>query len=104
MGQFTPFTKVLVILKDHGADVDISNAFTVIEWIEAVPQTMKITLIGFLGKFLTIAPKIEHWDRIYLEYEGVNGNTERDVFHVQNINRTDLAGGGIKLILTCPHQ
>jgi len=104
MGQFTPFVKVLVIIKDHGADVDVSNAFTVIEWIEAVPQTVKITLIGFFGKFLTIAPLIQHWDRIYLEYEGVNGNTERDVFHVQNISRTDLAGGGIKLVLTCPHQ
>ena len=104
MGQFTPFTKVLVIIKDHGADVDVSNAFTVIEWIEAVPQTAKITLIGYLGQFLTIAPKIQHWDRIYLEYEGVDGNTESDVFHVQNISRTDLAGGGIKLVLTCPHQ
>lgn len=104
MGQFTPFTKVLTILKDHGDDVDLSSAFTTLEWIEGVPQTMKITLIGYLGKFLTIAPLIQHWDRIYLEYEGINGNTEQDVFHVQNISRTDLAGGGIKLVLTCPHQ
>lgn len=104
MGDFTPFTKVLVIIKDHGADVDLSNALITLEWIEGVPQTAKITLVGASGQFLTIAPEIIHWDRIYLEYEGANGNTERDVFHVQNISRTNLSGGGIKLILTCPHQ
>lgn len=104
MGDFTPYTKLLLILKDHGPDIDLSNAFPVIEWVETIPQTIKITFPAVNGEFLTQGAKIQQFDRFYIEYEGVNGNIERDVFHVRNINRKRLSGGGKELVLTCPHQ
>lgn len=104
MGQLTPYTNLLLILKDHGADVDLSNAFTTIEWSETIPQSIKVTLSAAFGKFLTSGEKIQHNDRLYLEYEGVNGNIEKDVFQVKNINRKRLGATGIELVLTCPHQ
>ena len=104
MGQFTPYSNVLLILKDHGDNVDLSNAFTVIEWTETIPQSIIVTLSSANGEFLTQGEEIQQFDRLYMEYEGVNGNIEKDVFHVRNINRKRLSGSGMQLVLTCPHQ
>lgn len=104
MGQFTPYSNLLLILKDHGEEVDLSNAFTVIEWTETIPQSIIVTLSSANGEFLTQGEEIQLFDRLYIEYEGVDGNIEKDVFHVRNINRKRLSGSGMELVLTCPHQ
>lgn len=104
MAEFTPYADLLLILKDHGSDVDISNAWTVIEWEETIPQSIKITLSASFGQFLTKGDKIKKFDRIYIQYTANDGNIEKDVFHVRNLNRKRQSGRGKQLVLTCPHQ
>ena len=104
--------EVLVILKDHsgdpGADLngdfDISKNWSVIEYEEAAPQSLRITLNAKLGKFATIDPIIKRWDRIYVQLTDRDGVVLKDVFHVRNIKRVMKAGLVKKLILDCPHQ
>lgn len=88
----------------HIDSVDLSKIFTVIEWEEGVPQSIKLTTSSAFGAFQTTTNKILHFDKIYLEYTTlVNGNIESDVFHVKNINRK-RGGNGKQLLLSCPHQ
>jgi len=104
MGDFGGYTEVLLILKDHGADVDLSNAFTVIEHEETIPQSIKVTLSANFGEFLTRGTKIKKFDRLYFQYTGRDGTIERDVFHVRDFKRSRKPGKMKQLILICPHQ
>jgi len=103
-GSFTEVANVLLILKDHGADVDLSSAWTVIEFEDGVPQSIKVTLSAAFGEFLTRGAKIKKFDRLYLQVTDVRGNVLKDVFHVRKLKRPRKGGKGKKLILTCPHQ
>lgn len=103
-GSFTELANVLLILKDHGSDVDISNAWSTIEFDDGVPQSIKITLSAAFGQFLTRGDKIQKFDRIYLQITDVRGNILRDVFHVRKIKRSRKGGKGKKIVLFCPHQ
>jgi len=96
--------KVLLILKDHGADVDLSQAYTSIEYNEGLPQSIKITLSAAFGEFLTRGEKIQKYDRIYCRVTDARGNIIDDVFHVRKLKRSRKGGKGKKLILICPHQ
>ena len=104
--------EVLLILKDHSGDVgadvngnfDLSSNWSVIEYEEASPQSVKITLNCKGGRYATITPIIKKWDRIYVELTDSDGNKLKDVFHVRNIKRIMRAGLVKKLILSCPHQ
>jgi len=103
-GFFTEIANVLLILKDHGDDVDLSSAFTVIEIEDTVPQSIKITLSASFGEFLTRGEKFQKYDRIYLQITDARGNIFRDVFHIRKMKRSRKGGKGKKIILTCPHQ
>lgn len=112
MGKFGEINEVLVILKDHSTDAgadangdfDISNKFSVMEYEDAQPQSVKITLNARGGRFLTTAPILRKRDRIYIEITDKNGNVTKDVFHVRNIKRIRGGGKGLSLLVTCPHQ
>lgn len=104
MGKFGEINEVLVILKDHGPDIDISNKWSVIEYTNGQPQALKITLNTRAGRFLTKGPIIQKRNRIYVEITEKNGNTTKDVFHVRTIKRNRQNGKAISLTLTCPHQ
>lgn len=103
-GTFTTVANVLLILKDHGTDIDLSSAWTVIEFEDAVPQSIKITLSAAFGEYLTRGAKIQKYDRIYLQITDVRGNILKDVFHVRKMKRSRKGGKGKKIILFCPHQ
>ncbi len=103
-GSFTEIANVLLILKDHTTDVDLSSAWTVIEFEDGVPQSMKVTLSAAFGEYLTRGDKIQKYDRIYLQITDVRGNVLKDVFHIRKMKRSRKGGKGKKLILTCPHQ
>lgn len=104
MGAFGGYTDVLLILKDHGGDVDLSNAWTVIEHEETIPQSIKVTLSANFGEFLTRGTKIQKFDRLYFEYTGRDGNVVKDVFHVREFKRSRKPGKMKQLTLICPHQ
>lgn len=95
---------VLLILKDHDEDVDLSQAYTSIEYREGVPQSLKITLSAAFGQFLTKGETIQKYDRIFCRITDARGNILQDVFHVRKIKRSRKGGKGKQLILICPHQ
>jgi len=104
MGTFADVYDVLVILKDHGDDVDISNKWSVIEYEDAFPQSIKITLNAKGGRFHTKTPIIQNRDRIYVRITDKLGNVTEDVFHVRRRQRIKKAGRVLQLKLSCPHQ
>lgn len=104
MGLLEGLTNVLVILKDHGADVDLESSWSEIEYTDTVPPSMVITLSAKLGQFLTRDPKIQKNDRIYLEITDKNGAILKEVFHVKEIDRSRVGLKGQQLKLICPHQ
>lgn len=103
-GAFTELANVLLILKDHGVDVDLSNAWTAIEFEDGIPQSIKVTLTAAFGEFLTRDAKIQKYDRLYLQITDVRDNILKDVFHVRKIKRSRKGGKGKQLILSCTHQ
>ena len=103
--NFTPYTRVDVILKRAGqADVDLSEAWSTIEYEDGLPQSVKITLNSAFGLFMTVAPIIVKYDKIFVRVVDARGNTVEDVFHVRKIKRGRQSGKNKQLILFCPHQ
>lgn len=104
MGKFAVIHDALVILKDHGPDVDLSGKFVVVEYKDAAPQSCRIVLNARAGKFLTVAPIIKKRDRFYVEVTEKNGRVTKDVFHVRKMKKKRIPGVGLALELICPHQ
>ncbi len=104
MGSFAGVNDVLVILKDHGADIDISKKWITIEYEDGFPQSLVITLNAKKGRYLTATPVILRWDRIFVRLTDINGEVVEDVFHVSNIAKKQIPHKGLSLVLTCPHQ
>lgn len=103
--NFTPYTEVLVILKRAGqADVDLSQAWSTIEYEDAAPQSCKITLNAAFGRFLTIAPIIVKYDKIFVRITDARDNVIEDVFQVRKIKRGRKSGKNKQITLFCPHQ
>ena len=85
-------------------DFDLSGKFITIEYSDAEPQNIVITLNAKNGRFTTRDPKIKKRDRIYIKIVEKNGNVTEDVFHVRRRKRQNKTGVGRVLRLTCPHQ
>lgn len=103
--NFTPYTEVLVILKRAGeADVDLSEAWSTIEYEDALPQSCKITLTSPFGLFSTRGPIIVKYDKIFVKIVDARGRIIQDVFHVRKIKRPRKPGKSKQLVLFCPHQ
>lgn len=96
---------VNLVLKDHGADVDLSQKYTVIEFEDAAPQNAIITLNAVRGRFITTGTIIEKWDRIWINVQDQNGVTAINaVVHVRSMQKMRPKGKGLQLKLFCPHQ
>lgn len=54
------------------------------------------------GTFVTTVPKIQKWDRIYVEAVDAAGEMHKDVFHVTDIKKIQKRGD--RLVLHCSHQ
>ncbi len=103
--NFTPYSEVLVILKRAGqTDVDLSEAWSTIEYEDGLPQSVKITLNSSFGKFMTVAPIIVKFDKIFVRVTDARGKVIEDVFHVRKIKRPRRPGKNKQLVLFCPHQ
>jgi hypothetical protein len=103
--NFTPYSEVLVILKRAGqADVDLSKSWSTIEYEDGLPQSVKITLNSAFGKFMTVAPIIVKYDKIFVKITDARDNVIQDVFHVRKIKRGRKIGKNKQLVLFCPHQ
>ncbi len=103
--NFTPYTEVLVILKRDGeADNDLSGAWSTIEYTDGLPQSCKIILNSAYGQYMTVAPIIVKFDKIYVRITDARGNILEDVFQVKTIKRSRKPGKNKQLTLFCPHQ
>ena len=103
--NFTPYTQVLLILKREGqADVDLSGAWSTIEYEDAAPQSVKITLTAPFGLFMTRAPILVKYDKLYVRIIDARGGTCEDVFHIRKIKRSRKSGKNQQITLFCPHQ
>lgn len=102
--NFTPYSTVTVVLKQDAGDTDLSEAWSTIEYEDGLPQNVKITLNSAFGKFMTIAPIIQKFDKIFVRIEDARGNRIEDVFHVRKIKRSRNSGKNKQLTLFCPHQ
>jgi len=103
--NFTPYTKVLVILKREGqSDTDLSEAWSTIEYEDGLPQSVKITLNAAFGLFMTKDPIIVKFDKIFVQITDARGNIIQDVFQVKTLKRSRRPGKNKQLTLFCPHQ
>jgi len=100
-----------VFLKDHEGDVgaDVNGDFeltrhvNVLEVEDGVPISGKITLNAREGRFITKIPKIQRWDRVYVEITDRKGKQFKTVLHVRKRKKIRTSSG-LELRLTCPHQ
>jgi len=103
--NFGSYTEVKVILfKTFANNFDLSNAWSTIEYEDALPQNVKITLNSKFGEFMTVDPIIEKFDRIYVKITDARNNIIEDVFHVRKIQRSRKIGKNKQITLFCPHQ
>ena len=93
-----------IILKDHGSDVDLSKKWIVIEYEDGAPQNVVLTINAKGGRYITQSPKIQKWDRLYVELTDQLGNIVKDVFWVNVIKKIRKKGQGLNLVLYCSHQ
>lgn len=93
-----------LILKDHGADVDLTKKWIVIEYEDAYPINAVITLNAKGGRFITTGTIIAKWDRLFLKITDQNGTVITTVVHVEKLEVLRPKGKGLQLKLYCPHQ
>jgi len=95
---------VLLVLKDHGADVDLTKKWVSIEYEDTYPQNAVITLSAARGRFCTTGTIIEKWDRLFLKITDQNGVAISTVVHIASLQKLRDENGGLILRLYCPHQ
>ena len=81
--NFGGYTEVLVILKRDGqADVELSQAWSTIEYEDGLPQNVKTILNSKAGRFMTTPPIIAKFDKIFVRITDAQDNVIEDVFQV----------------------
>lgn len=102
----------LVILKDHSADAgadvngnfDLSEKYVTIEYQDTFPRNAIIVLNAKGGRFITQTPKIQKWDRIYLEITDQGNFRCKQVFQIEYLEKMRPRGKGMQLKLYLTHQ
>ena len=103
--NFGGYTQVLVILKREGQqDVDLSQAWSTIEYEDGLPQNVKIILNSRAGRFMTTPPVIAKFDKSFVRITDARDDVIEDLFHVRKITRGRKRGKNKQLVLICPHQ
>ena len=96
----------LFILKDS-SDLDVSNKVTHYQFEDALTEDMPSLILKMTakrGKFLTVAPIIAHFDRIFARLTDKNGAVVEDVFEVLKIKPSEKPNQGRMIELICSHQ
>jgi hypothetical protein len=109
-----PRFPLVLVLKDHGPDFDLIPYLEQLEYEETGNEDISnatIHLNAHFGKFLkavtqtgTAIPKIEFFDRIYIEFEDDQGDKQKDVVEVVHREPSELPGVGDTIELSCEHQ
>ena len=102
----------LIILKDHegdpGADgngnFDLSSKYVTIEYQDTFPRNAIIVLNAKGGRFITQTPKIQKWDRVYLEITDQGNLVVKQVFQIEYMEKMRPRGKGMQLKLYLTHQ
>ena len=103
--NFVGYTQGLVILKREGQqDVDISQAWSTIEYEAGLPQNVKIILNSRAGRFMTTPPGIAKFDKIFGRITDARDNVIEDVFHVRKRKRGRKRGKNKQLGLICQNE
>ena len=99
------YSQVLVILKRDGQqDVDLSQAWSTIEYEHGIPQHVKIILNSRAGRFMTTPHVIAKFDTITVSITDARDNVIEDVFHIRKLKRGSKRGKNKQLVLICRHQ
>ena len=96
----------LFILKDH-ADLDVANKVVHYQYEDTLTEDIPSLILKMpakRGKFLTVAPIIAHFDRIFARLTDKNGAVVEDVFEVLKIKPTEKPNQGRMIELICSHQ
>lgn len=88
---------------DSHGEIDIFNRVSVLEYVDAAPQSLLMTLNAKGGYFMSNGPVIRHWDRIYVELS-FQGRSVGDVFHVKTAKKEFTRGIGYRMTLVCLHE
>jgi len=110
-----PKYPLIVILKDHGTDVDLKKVLEGIEYEETGNKEISNALIHINAKFgrffkdsvqvgTRTFPKIEFFDRIYIRFTDPNGNITEDVLEVLKIKPSEIKGMGDVMEIHAEHQ
>jgi len=88
---------------DVNGDFELTKHVNVLELEDGVPISAKITLNARGGRFITKVPKIQRWDRVYLEVNDRKIKQFTTVVHVRK-RKKKRTTSGVELELICPHQ
>ena len=109
-----PRYPLVCVLKDHGPDFNLLPFLEGLEYEETGNDELSnalITLNAHFGKFIkpvtqtgTVIPKIEFFDRIYIEFTDPAGNITKDVVEVVAKFPSEMSGVGDTIELHCEHQ
>ena len=106
---------LVLVLKDHGADVNLKLQLESVEYEETGNQEVSNALIKLNAKFgrwfndavqvgSKTFPKINFFDRIYIRFTDPDGNFTEDVLEVLHIAKSEMKGVGDVIELSCDTQ
>ena len=96
----------LFILKDH-ADEDINSKVIHYQFEDTLTEEIPSLILRVSakrGKYLTVAPKFAHFDRIFARLTDKNGAVVEDVFEILKIKPMEHPNQGKIVELICSHQ
>ena len=64
----------MILKRDGQADVDLSQAWSTIEYEDGLPQNVKIILNSRAGRFMTTPPVIAKYDKIFVSITDARDN------------------------------
>lgn len=110
-----PRFNYLVVLKDHGADRDITKHVQDLEYRETGNEEIssaRMKLNAHFGRFVvdglviggTTFPRIDFFDRIFIRFTDADGTELEDVMEVRVKNPDEVEGGGNILTLELDNQ
>ncbi len=110
-----PRFNYLVILKDHGADKDITKHVQDLEYRETGNEEIssaRMKLNAHFGRFIVDATviggvtfdKINFFDRIFIRFTDDDGTELEDVMEVRILKPKEVDGGGVTLELELDNQ
>lgn len=96
----------LFILKDH-SDEDVEPKVVFYQYEDTLTEeipSLILRLSAKRGKYLTVAPKLAHFERIFARLTDKNGDVIEDVFEILKLKPMEHPNQGKVLEVICTHQ